>query len=303
MKHIEPVSKHKNTSCSILVFRNDTKVVRFRLSPFWIKFLVIFFVLFSGASGAAGYAAHYYWKKYNTLQQVRSELTEKLGENIRQLSEFANIEKIKQRQPRSSMAGIAPVGGENGSPAPEESRPEELPPEVPLSPAEVRTTPPSAGEGSRSVPLAEADTAPRQESANPAGNVGPNGENPVPGQAEHPAGIDNVRIRHATDKTYKLTYELSNRERGREIEREQYLTLNGKVHIAVADKSGERHAVTAVNGDSLRFVIKWGKKVDVTFSLPSSIPTENVELLLLTVEGDDFPAITYPFPMPHPQNS
>ncbi len=108
----DPVLK-RDASFSIIVLRNDRNVVRFRLNSFLIKSFILFFALFSIASGTAGYAAHYYWKKYTGLRRERSELAAKLGENRRQLGRFAGIEIIQETQPRSAMSGVA-VNGKNG---------------------------------------------------------------------------------------------------------------------------------------------------------------------------------------------
>lgn len=327
MKHLEPVVKHKNTSFSILLLRNDSKVVRFRLNSFWVKFLVFFFICFTGAAGATAYSAHYYWKKYNNLQRERSELAEKLGENRRRLNEFASIEKIKERQPRSSMVGVGTLGAENGAGNGAPSTPETaghgtasggetVSPRLADPPGQA---PPAQAGGSAAVPSgAEAPGGTREiiPQANGTVSTTPEAAAAAPGTGDgrpdasrtlseedknHPAFLDKVLVRPSGARSYKLTYELSNREQG--AERDQYPSLSGRVLVAVGTKSGTRHEITSVSGDSLRFVIRWGKKVEISFSLPENLSPKEVDKLLLTVEGDNFPSKTFAFPMPQPQNA
>ncbi|MDR3073729.1 MAG: hypothetical protein LBV01_03245 [Deltaproteobacteria bacterium] len=291
------------------MLRNDSKVVRFRLNSFWAKFLIGFFIFFSGASGASGYAAHYYWKKYTAIQREQSELTEKLGEKRRELDRFEGIEKIKESLPRTAMTGVAtvapgPASPENAASAGADSGgATEAPGSGGARPA--GTEPPAAGSGPAqpsSGTGGAADASPAQPGVQPGTQSGAAGASPdASSRAYHPAGINNAHIRSLGARNYRLMYELTNQERERESPREQFLSLSGKVSVAVASATGERREISSINGDSLRFVIKWGKKVDVTFSLPADMDPKNAATLLLTAEPDGLPAVTYSFPMPQPQ--
>lgn len=301
MKHLQPVVK-KKTSYSVLFLRDDSKVVSFRLKPFWIKFLGVIFLLFSGASGAAGYSAHYYWKKYQTLQHERSELAEKLGENRRQLGRFAGVERIKEATlPRSAMTGVNTIAagpeGTNGKPNGEQNGDNTAAPaqnggSPPAGPAETATaeapgtpqpaapdaSPPPAATGQ---PPAETATA----SATPPAS-------PESADKEHPALISEVQVRAAGNRTFRLAFDLSNRD--------QQLTLNGRVQVSVGTKSGERHEITQINRDALRFIINRYKRVNTNFVLPGDIQTEDVDRLFLTVTAEDQPTVTYSFTVPTP---
>lgn len=301
MKQLEPVIKRK-TSFSILLLRDDSKVVSLRLTPIWVKFLVLFFVIFSGLSGAAGYAAHYYWKKYHTLQRERSEMAEILGENRRQLGRFAGIEKIKETSlPRSAMAGVntmapGPADAEHNDAASSlahapsgQSAPGDTLPATP------QAAPPEPAPVPRSEPRAEAisqgNAISPEETITASGPPG-SGQEMSQTQDEHPALVDQVQIKSAGDNRFRLSFDLSNRN--------QDLTLNGRIRLAVATTNGARHEITEVSRDSLRFIINRYKKVSTVFSLPDDIRAADADVLYVTVTADDVPDVTYRFSFPEP---
>lgn len=283
MKPIDPIVKHKKSaSYSILLLRDDSSALRFKLNSFWIKFLVFFFVVFSGVSGASGYAAHYYWKKYNNLQRERDKLQADLTAKKHELSEIAGVKVVSdaRRQPRSSMVDLAALGAttsdaQNGA-------------ENGGSTTTVETGAVLPGNGANSRHPENATTPTEQNGGNS------DAANATIDDDGHPVAIDKVHIRAAGGKSYKLSYELSNRER----DKDQNQGLVGKIEISVATKSGSQHDIASVSGDPLAFSIKWGKRVDVVFSLPSGVSQQDADKLLLTAKGKNFPVITYPFPMP-----
>ena len=294
MKHLEPVVK-KSKTYNILFLRDDDKVVRFRLKPFWIKFLALIFVIFSSASGAAGYAAHYYWKKYNALQRERIELKEELGENRRDLGRFAGVERIKESTlPYSTMAGVTSITsgpdtngkGEDGEGASTAAEPRETTssPTPNGSPSETAPKPETASSA------AETGGTPSDQSVQTAPPA--NTELSTAASGEHPALVSDVQARPTGNKNFKLAFALSNRD--------PQLTLNGRVHVAVAAKSGTRHEITQTNRDALRFIINNYKRVSTTFVLPADLDAENIDGLFLTVTADGLPPVTYRFPIPTP---
>lgn len=304
MKHLEPVVK-KNISYSILFLRDDSSVVRFRLKPYWIKFLAVVFILFSGTSGAAGYAAHYYWKRYNILKYENSGLEVKLEEGNRKLAAYTGVAMLNDSitLPRSSMVGVsvlASSGKVDGAQNAADGQSE-----------------PGSGNGDTSVQIdgnaPQATTAPQMpETGQPGalesvayGDSGTvNGESPIPLQPEqtnppagtagkeHPALISEVLLRSEGGKSFTLAFDLSNRD--------QQLTLNGRVEVAIITKSGPRHEITQVNRNALRFIINRYKRVNTHFVLPGDIQPEDIAKLLLTVAAEDQPAITYTFPFLSP---
>ena len=315
MKHLEPKVKNKS-SFSILFLRDDSSVVRFRVKPFWVKFFVVFLALFSVSSGIAGYAAHYYWKKYNTLRLEQSRLTATLDKNRRKLDEFAGMERVEAALPRSSMSSVsvAAVNGNGNGSKPQattngdgENRPAssgtgqqtsapqphiESPSGTPSQPAAgtqpppadggvQNTAPPSAPSGSG--PTAQASPAPGTP-PDPAAAADP------PEKKEHPALIDEVQVRQSGVKRYTLSFGLSNRDK--------QIKLNGRVTMSVTGKDGKRYDITQINRDTMRFVINNYKKVVTAFSLPAELDADDVSRLNLTVTAEDVPNITYSFPMP-----
>lgn len=290
MKRHEPVVKKKSASYSILFLRDDSKVVRFRLKPAWIKFLVLIFVLFSGASGAAGYSAHYYWKRYTSLKLEHNGLETRLGESSRKLAAYSGVELIKETSslPRSTMAGVSSMtaSGGNGKPGGEDD----------VAPGNPETQNGSAAGGVNTAEPPAVSSGPA--SGNGTGAASGQPANAAPDQAgvdgaegeEHPALISEVQVRSAGNKSFKLAFDLSNRA--------QQLTLNGRVSVAIATKGGESHEITQISRDSLRFIINKYKRVNTSFVLPADLPADDVDRLLLTVTAEDQPSVTYTFPMP-----
>lgn len=294
MKRHEPVVKKKSASYSILFLRDDSKVVRFRLSPAWMKVLVLVFVIFSGVSGAAGYSAHYYWKRYTSLKLEHSGLETRLGESSRKLAAYSGVELIKEASnlPRSTMAGVSSMAasGGNGKPGGEGDA-ASPPPETQNGSADGQTQgapaeTPAVSSGPASGNGTGAATAQRADAVADKANVdGAEDE-------EHPALISEVQIRSAGNKSFKLAFDLSNRA--------QQLTLNGRVNIVIATKDGKSHEITQINRDSLRFIINKYKRVNTNFVLPGDIQSDDVDRLLLTVTAEDQPSVTYAFPVPTP---
>jgi hypothetical protein len=296
MKHIEPKVKNKS-SFSILFLRDDSSVVRFRLKPVWVKFFVVFLVLFSISSGMAGYAAHYYWKKYNTLRLEQSRLTATLDKNRRKLDEFAGMERVEAALPRSSMSsvGVAAVNGGNGS----------KPQATASGDGEAGQTSSHLGSPAGSGQQIETPGSGTSQPAAPSG-IGGNGQTTSapapqpdtrtaadpPEKKEHPALIDEVQVLPSGAKRYNLSFGLSNRDK--------QIRLNGRVTVSITDKGGKRYEIAQINRDSLRFVINHYKKVVTAFSLPPELDAADASRMNLTVTAEDVPDITYSFPMPLP---
>lgn len=315
MKHFEPVVK-KSASYSILFLRDDSGVVRFRLKPFWIKFLAVVFVIFSGTSGAAGYAAHYYWKRYNTIKQEYSGMEARLGESSRKLAAYSSVEMIKESQPRSSMTGVAslaPNGGQEAGPAPAQNgnngttvnSPAASPPTPtpqaggngngtatpPSQPADGPDSPAPGGQPPQTAAVTPGATAPPEQAGQTAAGSDP-------ASKEHPALISEVVVRSDGGKKFTLAFDLSNRDKD--------LTLNGRVLVYVATKDGTRHEISQVNRNALRFIINNYKRVNTNFTLPTEVAAEEVSRLFLTVTNvkvenqPEIPDVTYAFPVPSP---
>lgn len=298
MKYLEPKVKRKS-SFSILFLRDDSSVVRFQVNAFWIKFLVVFFALFSIAAGTAGYSAHYYWKKHSALRLEQSQLTATLDKNRRKLDELAGMERVEAALPRSSMSSVGvaavndigenrPASSENGQ-APQTARPHEtLKPDTPLQPVGMASpSSPSSSEGGTPNPV-----APAEPSGNGQAAPSPSSSADPADQKEHTALIEEVQVRLSGAKRYSLSFGLTNRDK--------QIRLNGRVHVSVTDNGGKNYEITPLNRDALRFIINNYKKFVTVFSLPQELEVENVARLNLTVMAEDVPNITYSFPMPVP---
>ena len=306
MKHLEPVVK-KNTSYSILFLRDDSSVVRFRLKPFWINFLTVVFFLFSGASGAAGYAAHYYWKRYNVLKHENRTIEARYEESARKLAAYTGVEMLKESTalPRSSMAGVSALTangnangahGQNGNGQATGSGPPTAPHAAPSAASAGQSGASQGQETGKTQAVAE--PAPGNSTGAAAGvsqgfpSQEQTGSPSGTADSEHPALVSEVVVRPDGSKNFSLAFDLSNRD--------QQLTLNGRVELAVGTKSGARHEITQVNRNALRFIINRYKRVNTSFTLPTDLKPEDITELLLTVTAEDQPDVTYSFPIPSP---
>ena len=275
----EPLVKHDN-SFSIFVLRNDCNMLRFKVGSFWIKTFLLFFALFTIASGISGYAAHYYWKKYTNLQRERSELTAKLGENRRQLGRFAGIEIIQETaQPRSAMSGIVVASGDKEDIAPA-APPLETPETAGHTPQPV--APPAVAAPSL-APATVTEGTPHPAADNTSGRGGQEEE-----LKPSTASIDDVTFRAAGPQRIRLSFDLSNKE--------PQFTLNGRVGLAVTTKDGDRHEITDVSRSSLRFLISRFKRVNTTFTLPDGVSPDKVKTVHILITVAEMESATFDFP-------
>ncbi|WP_045216623.1 hypothetical protein [Desulfonatronovibrio magnus] len=95
------MSSHKY---NVILMRDDTSVKRFRLSPFWIRFIVLIFLLLLSSTVAGGYYTYFFYNQYQTLKvscqldrdalvQANRELTRL--QNISTMLESHNDEKLR----------------------------------------------------------------------------------------------------------------------------------------------------------------------------------------------------------------
>ena len=284
MKNVNvPVIK-QDSSFSIILLRNERKAVHFKLNSFLVKSFILFFLLFSAASGTAGYAAHYYWKKYTNLQRERSELAAKLGENRRQLGRFAGIELIQETQSRTSMSGVGVAANGKTSNGPTQGDPARV--EMPQS----AVTP--------AVPVAELP-ATQTLSAATAPSPGPEpsrGTSDTTGQGgreedlkPNTAVVADVTLRPSGPQRINLSFDLSNKE--------PQANLNGRATLTISTKNGEKHEITDVSRSSLRFIISRYKRINATFNLPEGIRADDVETVHITINTANMVPATFSFPM------
>lgn len=295
MNHVEPVVK-KDSSFSVLFLRDDSSVVSFRLRAFWIKALIVSLFLFSGASGATGYAAHYYWKRYHSLKLEHEELKAEYNSDRTLLASYsvATNGTGDAALPRSTMTDItsligdtggttAPPTGQSAEAEQPDSRPDAVTSAQTTAATPDETSQPSTAHTSQATDSATAQSAsanalPAAESSDPAASSG------------HPALISEVLVKRESTDAFALEFALSNRD--------PRITLNGRVVVSVGTQDGKTHEITQVNKNALRFIINNYKRVSTRFSLPNGVQTEDVKTLHLKITAEDQPAISYSFAVP-----
>lgn len=73
--------------------RDDTSVKNFRLSPFWIKFLLLFFVFLLVTSGAGLYYSYIFFMEKKVIAQLYEDRMETFEEMQRELKRLRNVEQ------------------------------------------------------------------------------------------------------------------------------------------------------------------------------------------------------------------
>ncbi|MDL2271739.1 hypothetical protein LJC23_01755, partial [Desulfovibrio sp. OttesenSCG-928-I05] len=100
---------------SVLFMRDDSGVTRFRVRAIWLKLMLLLFVLMTMAAAAGGYAAHYYWQRYEYHKAEAQGLEAERAENRRELERLANLENIlKSNDPEllRTLVSNVPVNGD-----------------------------------------------------------------------------------------------------------------------------------------------------------------------------------------------
>lgn len=73
--------------------RDDTSVKNFRLRPFWIKFLLLFFVFLLVTSGTGLYYSYVFYKEKKKISQLYEDRMEAFEETQRELKRLRNVER------------------------------------------------------------------------------------------------------------------------------------------------------------------------------------------------------------------
>jgi len=100
----------KKGKYNVLLMRDDSKVVTFRLSSLWIKIALgfAFFLLLIALIG--GWAGTRYYKKHKKAALANTELKRTLAETTQRLESLENIQKIiESSDPEDALAVLSSV--------------------------------------------------------------------------------------------------------------------------------------------------------------------------------------------------
>ncbi|MFO7728196.1 MAG: hypothetical protein R6X11_07690 [Desulfonatronovibrio sp.] len=78
---------------NVILMRDDTSVKNFRLRPFWIKFLLLFFVFLLVTSGTGLYYSYVFYKEKKKISQLYEDRMEAFEETQRELKRLRNVER------------------------------------------------------------------------------------------------------------------------------------------------------------------------------------------------------------------
>lgn len=81
---------------SVLFMRDDTKVHRFRISPFWLKCLIWLQAILLLVSSLGFYAGYSFWHRNSILKAERLDIQRELRETQVHLERLENVEQILQ---------------------------------------------------------------------------------------------------------------------------------------------------------------------------------------------------------------
>lgn len=294
MKDVKEPAVKRDPSFSVILLRKDCSFGRFHVSSLMIKTLCVLAGLFVCASGAAGYGAHYYWKKYNDLRREKSELTAQINATSHQLSKFKGIGVIQDAQPSRGTNGTDSANGSQSrsgmvtirTPAQPQTPPATTPATPTEQPAHAAQTP--ANPQDPAADPAHNTLQPAAGPTTPASATTPT-EQPESGLTPNTAALLDVSVRPAGSQRVRIVFGLSNKN--------PQLTLDGRITLAVTDADGKSHEITDVKRAALRFLIKNYKKIDTTFGLPDSIRTAKVESVNVTVNAKNMEPATFSYPL------
>lgn len=87
------MKRSKANKYNVILMRDDTSVKNFRLSPFWIKFLLLFFVFLLVTSGAGLYYSYIFFMEKKVIAQLYEDRMETFEEMQRELKRLRNVEQ------------------------------------------------------------------------------------------------------------------------------------------------------------------------------------------------------------------
>jgi hypothetical protein len=115
---------------SVLFMRDDRRVKRFRVSPFWIKTFVYFITILSLSAAGGITASVYLWRASAGLRLDNRGLTGQLNQAQIQLERLQNVEKILQSNDPEELQALL---GSVSSPPPSATPPAPPAPSVDLA--------------------------------------------------------------------------------------------------------------------------------------------------------------------------
>lgn len=242
---------------SLLFMRDDSRVRRLRLSPFWLRLGAYFLIMLPLAAGAGLYGAVHFWREAQALGREKTGLERQLAEvrlrlerleNVERLLKGGDVEDLKNVQPPSA----APLSGAS-TPSP-------------LPAAEGRT----ADKGDRKdVALPPVDLAALLTKVD-----------------LRQVGVDNLKVGLADDQI-KVAFDLTNLGQ---------TPLAGQVALWLVTNSGQQIKAAAPETD-LAFQIQRLKKAAVTFPLPKGFERKDFYALRLVVTGPSGVIFSETFPL------
>lgn len=281
---------------SVLFMRDDSDVLRFRMSSFWLKFFVYFIILIIAVAAGASFLSYHYWNKTVTLESrlnAQEAKLKPLQEQMGRLDRLSSFARAMDSQPSGELRPILQELG--GSNATLKSQPEgELTnggtvnggnsDKASNSTDAVFNLNEGNATGNAAVNNMTGNAAgnatgtallPEQK----AGNPPETGVNAATG-ADIPVANDDVKITNFTARfvgrnKVKINFDLNNIGTQRSI--------SGQVRITVLDSSQQRIALKP-DRDNAGFRISFSKEFVLTYSLPEDMGAANVRGFLLEVE-------------------
>ncbi|WP_028575228.1 hypothetical protein [Desulfonatronovibrio hydrogenovorans] len=99
----------KDNKYNIILMRDDTSVRRYRLRPFWLKFMILLFVLLFIGSGAGGYLSFVFFQEKKETAGLYQHQVQLLDDAQRELKRLRNVKEIldgyNEEELRSFLTG------------------------------------------------------------------------------------------------------------------------------------------------------------------------------------------------------
>ncbi len=270
---------------SVLFMRDDSDVLRFRMSAFWLKFFVYFIILLFAVSAGASFLSYHYWRKTVVLESrimTQEAQLKPLQEQMGRLDRLSSFAQAIDSQPPGELRPILQEMGNSN--ATTKSQPEaDLLNGGAVNGSQSNSTKSVNGTDAASLGLTASNAT---SAGQPTGLSEANAENQMEAKTNGTASessavandelkVNNFVARFSGRNKLRINFDLNNIDTQRSI--------SGQVRVSLLDSSQQVVAIKP-DKDNTGFKITFSKEFALIYSLPEGMGASSVSGFLLEVE-------------------
>lgn len=266
---------------SILFMRDDSDVLRFRMSSFWLKFFVYFIILLLAVAAGASFLTYHYWNKTSVLEarlMTQEAEFKPMQEQMGRLGRLSSFAQAIDSQPPGELRPILQELGNSNATAK----------------SQVDNDLHGGSDSGKSGNGTDAITAPNggnatgtqdpalTDAANADGSAGLGGNATGNATGSDNTGFDNddLRVNNFTARfvgrnKVRVNFDLNNIDTQRSVA--------GQVRISLVDSSQQVVAIKP-DKDNTGFKITFSKEFILLYTLPEGMTAADISGFLLEVE-------------------